>query len=182
MYCAKCGAYIPDEETKCLACGFDPKAEQAARVHTSYSYGASAAQTQPEYAQRTYEKPDYVKEFEKKREEEKRRAYEWAQSEQGKRITEQAKLGKTKALAVLSYFSVLCFLPYFLAPDDAFARFHARQGLILLICNVLVTVAAAITGIAGILKIFTVYCMIKGIINAAEGKTEELPVIGKFKL
>ena len=27
-YCKKCGAYIPDELTACLACGYDDLAEQ----------------------------------------------------------------------------------------------------------------------------------------------------------
>ena len=27
-YCDKCGAYIPDGQTKCLACGYDEAAEE----------------------------------------------------------------------------------------------------------------------------------------------------------
>jgi len=39
----------------------------------------------------------------------------------------------SRLLAALSYVPFLCFLPYFVAPDDDFARFHARQGFMLLV-------------------------------------------------
>ena len=37
-YCTKCGAYIPDGQTSCLACGFDEAAEK--------SSGSAAARKQ----------------------------------------------------------------------------------------------------------------------------------------
>ena len=40
-YCKKCGAYIPDELTACLACGYDDLAEQ--QKASSQSSGAAAS-------------------------------------------------------------------------------------------------------------------------------------------
>jgi uncharacterized membrane protein len=40
---------------------------------------------------------------------------------------------ESRVLAALAYVPFLCFLPYFLAPRDEFARHHARQGFILLV-------------------------------------------------
>ena len=34
----------------------------------------------------------------------------------------------SRLLAALAYVPFLCFVPYFIAPNDDFARFHARQG------------------------------------------------------
>ena len=31
-YCVKCGAYIPDGQKGCLACGYDPDAEEPRRL------------------------------------------------------------------------------------------------------------------------------------------------------
>ena len=39
----------------------------------------------------------------------------------------------SRLLAALAYLPFLCFLPYFIAPNDEFARFHARQGFVLLV-------------------------------------------------
>lgn len=43
-YCEKCGAYIPDGQTQCLACGFDPAVQTAKQTSTSGGY---AYQTGP---------------------------------------------------------------------------------------------------------------------------------------
>jgi ribosomal protein L40E len=52
-YCPKCGAYIPDGDTKCVACGYDTsrpeekKPEEKTDYSHRYDYGGSAAaQTQ----------------------------------------------------------------------------------------------------------------------------------------
>ena len=42
-YCDKCGAYIPDGQTKCLACGYDEAEERAAQAAASASGSASKA-------------------------------------------------------------------------------------------------------------------------------------------
>ena len=39
----------------------------------------------------------------------------------------------SRLLAALAYLPFLCFLPYFIAPHDDFARYHARQGFLLLV-------------------------------------------------
>jgi uncharacterized membrane protein len=46
-----------------------------------------------------------------------------------------------RVLAALSYVPFLCFLPYFLAPGDEFARHHARQGFLLLVLLIVLGVA-----------------------------------------
>ncbi|HEY7573756.1 MAG TPA: hypothetical protein VIB08_01195, partial [Thermoanaerobaculia bacterium] len=39
----------------------------------------------------------------------------------------------SRLLGALAYLPFLCFLPYFVAPHDDFARYHARQGFLLLV-------------------------------------------------
>jgi uncharacterized membrane protein len=48
---------------------------------------------------------------------------------------------ESRVLAALSYVPFLCFLPYFLAPRDEFARHHARQGFVLLVLLVVLGLA-----------------------------------------
>ncbi len=82
-YCNNCGAYIPDGQAICLACGYDPAAvaarEEAAAQQSAAVHAAGASQANDEMRQ--------------KLEEQRRRAREqnlkWAE-EQKKRREEQA--------------------------------------------------------------------------------------------
>ena len=40
-----------------------------------------------------------------------------------------------KAMSILAYFGILFFLPLVVCPQSRFGRFHANQGLILLLCT-----------------------------------------------
>lgn len=77
-YCDRCGAYIPDGQGVCLACGFDPDEE------AKQSKRAAAAQVQRERQER-YER----EEAERRRAE--RQAYDrlWAENEQRRRREEE---------------------------------------------------------------------------------------------
>lgn len=39
--------------------------------------------------------------------------------------------------AALSYLGILCFVPLTIARDDAFVRFHAKQGLVIWMWSIL---------------------------------------------
>ena len=100
-------------------------------------------------------------------------------------------------MAVLSYIGLLVLVPILAAPKSRFARFHANQGLILLILEVIWLVASGIisavlsialpwlhflAGLLGIVNVLFLILMIIGIVNAANGEMKELPVIGGFQL
>ncbi len=106
-------------------------------------------------------------------------------------------IAQNKAMGILAYFGPLCFIPMFAAKDSKFARFHANQGLVLLIACVAWSVASSIlnaiilaiswrlyfiTSIISLLSLAFAILAIIGIINAANGKAKELPVIGKIKI
>ncbi len=83
-YCNNCGAYIPDGQGICLACGYDPAAAAAK---------AEAAAAQQSAAEHQSETSQNNEEMRRKLEEQRRRAREqnlkWAE-EQKKRREEQA--------------------------------------------------------------------------------------------
>ena len=95
-----------------------------------------------------------------------------------------------KACALLSYF--LVGIIWYFADDkmreNAFAKFHAKQALVLLITSVIFSVAASILVWIPILGWFVIMIVqlgilivwIIGLINAASGKEAALPVIGQF--
>lgn len=102
-------------------------------------------------------------------------------------------VNSNKGMAVLAYLSWLVLIPIFAAKESKFARFHCNQGIVLAIAEVVISVLTNILNdipgigwifdvIQGILGIaFLVFCII-GIVNAANGRAKELPVIGGIKI
>ena len=100
-----------------------------------------------------------------------------------------------KLMAALSY--ILFFLPLIVCPKSPYARFHANQGLILFLCEIIFAVANMIlsaifaflgplvllwTLVAALVNIAFLVLLILGIVNAAQGMAKELPLIGKFRI
>ena len=100
---------------------------------------------------------------------------------------------KNKVFAVFAYLSWLVLIPILVAKDSKFARFHANQGLVLAIAEI---VCLAVIGILrklpiigwvfGIVRgLFSLVCLIFvviGIVNAASGKAKDLPLVGAFRI
>ena len=99
-----------------------------------------------------------------------------------------------KIYSILSYLGFLVLVPIFAAQDSPFARFHANQGLVLLIAELIAAVISTVLWfipVAGLvlslviglpLYLITVVFMVMGIINAYQGKAKELPLIGRFNI
>jgi len=195
-YCNECGAYIPDGQTKCLACGYDAiEAEKQAQQASAYEY--------------KYEEPsridtDFLKEqLEKQRRRQQENSRKWAETEQAQRRKAQQQ-GKahsssasgstrstdakkystptnftsSKIFSAMSYFGVLFALPYLLCKEDAFAMFHAKQGLILFVVGIVAEIIASIFGLKWLVKLARIYFIYSGVKNVLEGKREPLPYIG----
>lgn len=92
---------------------------------------------------------------------------------------------KNKTIAGLAY--LLFFLPLIVCPESKYARFHANQGLLLLILGIAGNVILGIIPVIGwmLLPVFgaglLVLC-IMGLVNGFRGKAKRLPLIGKFDI
>ncbi|MDZ7786291.1 MAG: hypothetical protein U5L95_04185 [Candidatus Saccharibacteria bacterium] len=91
-----------------------------------------------------------------------------------------------KIMSVLAYFGILFFLPLVVTPDSKFGKFHANQGLLLLLLGIVSQVLWLIPIIGWILIPFvslaTLVFFIMGIVNALNGKMKRLPIIGGYDL
>jgi uncharacterized membrane protein len=98
-----------------------------------------------------------------------------------------------KIFAIVGYmFPFLFFLPLVNdgTKNNAFARFHANQQLVLLIAwagvyivsNMLYMMLYMIAFLLPLLNLAFVVLAILGIINVVKGEMKELPIIGKFKI
>ena len=281
-YCEHCGAYIPDGQKICLACGFDPDAEKkraAEAQAAAYAYQSAAAE-------REAQEEDSVRaEVERRRAERQQNDRAWAENERRLRMMEErfkrdqeekerrarsyvnkgggrsadinigdsirirrdgsgnvnvnigdgvkvnvgddagaeeraweaeeskrdprvsvniggrrytfgaeepseedrvewrrnAARTANRGIAAISYIGVLCFVSFFLGPDDEFVRFHARQGIKLFAYTILGTMLGSFVGIGWIAPLAAIGLGIKGLINALNGKMEELPLLRKLK-
>ena len=102
-----------------------------------------------------------------------------------------------KVYGILAYIGILVLVPL-LAGKTQFARFHANQGLVLFIADIILGVLIGITTgvlsllgvvglvlgsiVSGILGLCIFVMVIMGIINAVNGEMKPLPVIGGIKL
>ena len=96
-----------------------------------------------------------------------------------------ADIEKNKTMAGLAY--ILFFLPLITCPDSKFAKFHANQSLILLICNLGGSIVLGLIPVVGFLlrPLFALACLallVIGLLNGINGRSNELPLIGKYRL
>lgn len=94
---------------------------------------------------------------------------------------------ETKYLSLFCYLGILFMVFALVAkPHSNFIRFHANQGLLLMVlsfaCGIvcIIPILGWIAGAVG--GIFTFVCMIIGIVNCCKGTAKELPVIGRVRI
>ena len=96
-------------------------------------------------------------------------------------------IATNKDLNFLCYLGPLFLIPYFVQKNSPFTKFHANQGLVLFIANIIFSVAISALGgvllfLVPLISLVPLVFVILGIINALSGKAKELPFIGKFNL
>ena len=164
-YCEKCGAQLAEGAKFCPACGAPTEAGPAADNTQNVDLGATF--------QNINNTEDTTQEF------------------------DPADIQQNKTMAVLAYLGILVLVPLLGAKESKFARFHANQGLVLLIVEILLGLVLRIAGavllaiswrlgfLVGLMNlawILTFVLMILGIVNAANGRAKQLPLIGNITL
>jgi len=114
----------------------------------------------------------------------------------------QKDINDNKVMAILSYFSLLVLIPWFAAPNSKFARFHARQGMKLLVVWVASWILSFLLSFIKVRGVYGLYSYtpgwvhtinwlislaitvfaVLGIVKAAQGKFEAPPLLDKIPL
>lgn len=87
-------------------------------------------------------------------------------------------------IAALSYIWILFLVPLITKKDSPFAKFHAKQGLVLFIAWIAVSVVGIIpvlgwiVGFVGSIAILILSIM--GFLKAIQGEQWTLPVLGEY--
>lgn len=91
---------------------------------------------------------------------------------------------KNKVMGVLAYLGVLIIIPILVAKNEPFVKFHIKQGLVLLVIEVVAWVAAMAIWplwlILWLVKLIIFVFVVLGIINVIQGKEKNLPWVGSY--
>ena len=188
-FCPNCGTKLAEGERFCTNCGTQIEAPAAPAV-PSYDDGPVQAAPTPEVEYKPQPQPQP-----KPQQPAPAPAPAPAASDFSNKVAQLNDTPDTtgsfdvddvkanKGMAVLAYFWILVLIPIIARKDSPFARYHANQGLILLICSVISGLLGRIWGLLGtITGIICFILFIIGIVNAANGRAKELPIVGKFRL
>ena len=93
-------------------------------------------------------------------------------------------------MGVLAYLGILALIPYFSKGQSSFVRFHALQGMNLLILEVIAGVAIGILSyvpvlgsiVSWVVSLGSLAFTIIGIVNVANKEMKELPIIGGVQI
>ena len=168
--CGKCGANMDDRANFCPSCG----------TKASPIGGQNEAQSN-DFAQKAQEA---IQDF--------TNTADFSSECDAKDIADN------KVLSIFAYIGILFLVPLLAAPNSKFARFHTNQGLILflgeIVCFTAVRILVRIFRwiftpigvileiVQGLVWIVVLAFAIIGIVNAAQGKCKELPIIGSIRI
>ena len=94
---------------------------------------------------------------------------------------------KNTTMAAIAYF--FFFVPLLTdSKDDPFVKFHVKQGLLLLILSLFISIFNSIIGqipiigwLIGLMLVFGLFVLwVMGIMNALNGKMAPVPVVGQY--
>ena len=101
---------------------------------------------------------------------------------QGAPQMHQAKPEHKTLMGVLAYVGILIIIPFLMAKDDPFVKFHIKQGLLLVIVEIAVWVIGItmwqLWTILSLVNLASLVFSIIGIVNVVQGQQKELPLIG----
>ena len=88
---------------------------------------------------------------------------------------------------MLAYLGILFFLPLVFEPQSKIGRFHANQGLVLLLIGVAANILFHFIPLFGglfswLLNLVLLIAIVYGMFHAFYGRMKPLPIIGKIVL
>lgn len=111
---------------------------------------------------------------------------------------EKDDISSSTVMSVLAYVSFLVFIPLFAAKNSRYTRFHVNQGMVLFICEVVVSlvfgVVSALLGmiwrplgtvvdiLTGLIDVVFIVLSVIGIVHVANGEAKELPLVGSVSI
>lgn len=91
---------------------------------------------------------------------------------------------KENLWAILCYLGILIIIPFLIAKNNSFVKYHIKQGLVLLALSVIAWLLDmfhySFTFVSNLINIAVFILAIIGIINVVQNREKELPLVGQF--
>jgi len=100
-------------------------------------------------------------------------------------LAKKEKISFSSCLWVVSaYVWVFAFVPYFLKRKNEFVKFHAKQGVVLFVTELILIFLSAIPIVGQLISlfgsIFCAYLSIRAMVAGLMGRKWVLPLIGRY--
>jgi uncharacterized membrane protein len=86
--------------------------------------------------------------------------------------------------AILAYIGILVVIPYLMAKNDPFVKFHIKQGLVLLVIEIVIWAVGMtvwmMLPLIYLLNLAVIVLSIIGIVNVVNKQEKELPLVGQL--
>ena len=204
-FCSNCGQQLPEGANVCPACGAFVNTPPVAQQQPAPE---QPAPQQPVVQQEAPQQPIVQQEAPQQPAVQQGAPYQAPQQPvYPEAPVGDPDVQQNKGMAVLSYFGLLLLIPLFARKKSEYCRFHVTQGAILFILDIAYMIVTRIllailnaifpggwfyyiyyhstvynifNTIFSLGFIFFLVLAILGIVNAASGKKQELPLIGKI--
>lgn len=101
-----------------------------------------------------------------------------------------ADIAANKGVCILAYFGILFFIPLVARPNSAYGKYHANQGLLLFVVEVMIGAfqiglpfVPIISNVVNcVLFLFELLMFVIGIVNVCNSKAKDLPIVGSLRL
>ena len=209
-FCTNCGKKISDDVQTCPFCGrpvnfegANQNAQQNFKQNNQQNFSQNPVQNPNQgyqqnnaqgnaqnYQQTNYQQPNY------QQQNNAQSSFNSADALNTQDYTSQfdpKDVAANKIYAVFAYFGILFLVPLLAAKDSPFAKFHTNQGIVIFICECIVSMIVSVMShfpvvgvlfsiLGGLCSLVLFVAVIMGIVYAAQGQAKELPVIGKIKI
>ncbi len=102
----------------------------------------------------------------------------------GGNVNSPSKKENNVLMGVLAYLGILVLIPFFVAKNEPFVKFHVKQGLVLFVIEIAVYLLFSMFWsfwmLVQLLDLAVIVLSIIGIINVVQAKEKELPLVGQF--
>lgn len=188
ILCGKCGHAEDISANFCSKCGNNLKAEITAPVEPQEKAETEAEPKEDTTAQQEEKKEEHKKDHSKTKHEK-----DPFNSTKGVQMGHPDDVEKNKAMAILAY--LIFFLPLIVCPESKFAKYHANQGLIVLIVSAFLGIVSSGSGlfsfifwpvsillnmVIGLVGLALFVLIIMNMVSASKGEMKPLPLIGNI--
>lgn len=98
-------------------------------------------------------------------------------NEEKKTVSNDPDIEKNKTIAALSYVWILCLVPLLGKRDSKYAQFHAKQGLVLFIVEIVASLLFWFPFFGQLIMLALVVISVMGIVKTLNGEWWEVPYI-----